>query len=305
VQKLCFDPYHVLMPEDQREVPATPMAPLMVQLLYDSRPDIDFKQLTTKVEEYAGPSDPKTWPSAKADRAQYFMLEAVVHFKEGNLPSQLCLNHTDGLPKPEFLEKALQQTWDWDEARGVVASAKHVLLANDLLGAGLAPKVRNKQFRGFIRAIQTVVPCRAMHWMNTQLIVNPARFIFEQDEPQARPLYGSINVRLFNIQGTAGDCLMDTMGLAVLGLPDIQCHFRQHSPTDDAGVLYDVAWYLFEQGDIIKNGETVRGILESDHWRCQHEMAMVGPERMVLDLTPGDHYAAGTRREGVNLMVKP
>jgi hypothetical protein len=170
-----------------------------------------------------------------------------------------------------------------------------MLIANDLMAAALDPKIRNKQFRGFIRAIQEVAPCKAMHWMNTELLVHPGQFVFRQDESDANPLYGSINVRFFNIQGSNGDLLMDTLGLAVLGLPDIQCHYRELQPTDVARVLYDVAYYLFQGGDVIKDGETVPGVLDHDKWRCQHEMALAGPERVVLDLNPSGQYAAGKR----------
>lgn len=173
-----------------------------------------------------------------------------------------------------------------------------MLLANDLVAAGLEPKLRNKLFRGFIRAIQEVAPCDAMHWMNTQLLVHPGRFLFQQGEGNAQVLYGSINVRLYTIQGTTGDRVMDTLGLAALGLPDIQCHFRELQAPDVARVLYNVAYYIFQNGDVIKDGETVPGILERDSLRCQHEVALVGPEREVLDLNPGENYAAGTRGTG-------
>ncbi len=283
------------MPDSKDDIPASPMAPLIVQLLYQTPPSIDFARLTTKVEQYCGRTDPKTHPSSSANMAHYFALDAQVQFKEGRVPSQLCLCRAETPIDPSRLERALQQTWDWTEARQVVASATHLLIANDLMAAPLEPRARNRQFRGFIRAIQETIPCTAMHWMNTQQIINPTRFVFQQDEEGAQPLYGSINVRFFNIQGTSGDCLMDTLGLAVLGLPDIQCHYRHLQPGDVARILYNVAYYVFEHGDLIKNGETVPGVLENDRWRCQHEMALVGPERVVLDLNPGDQHAAGKR----------
>jgi hypothetical protein len=278
------------------DIPASPLAPLMVQFLYGAPPAIDFGRLTVKIEEYCGRTDAATRPAAEATVAHYFMLDTMVQYKEGRLPSQLCLCRVDGPPDPARLEKALQQTWDWDKAREAVASTRYMLLANDLVAAGLEAKVRNKQFRGFIRAVQEVVPCKAMHWMNTQKITHPGRFVFQQSESDAQPLYGSINVRLFKIQGTTGDCLMDTLGLAALGLPDIQCHFRGLDASNVAGILYDVAYYVFQWGDVIKDGETVPGALENDRWRCQHEMALVGPERLVLDLDPGGQFAAGKRR---------
>jgi hypothetical protein len=75
------------------------------------------------------------------------------------------------------------------EAKQIVASAQYVLIANDLMAAPLDPKVRNRQFRGFLRAVQETIPCQAMHWLNTQQIINPARFVFQQAEEGAAALW--------------------------------------------------------------------------------------------------------------------
>ena len=141
------------MPTKKDRIPASPLAPLMVQMLYDAPPAVDFGRLTAKVEEYCGRTDPAHRPAADATIAHYFMLDAMMQYKEGRLPSQLCLCRIDKPPDASRLDMALQQTWDWAEAREAAASTKHMLLANDLMAAALEPKVRNKQFRGFIRAI--------------------------------------------------------------------------------------------------------------------------------------------------------
>ena len=47
--------------------------------------------------------------------------------------------------------------------------------------------------------------------------------------------------------------------------------------------------------DVIESGHTVGGLEPGEKWRCQHEDAMVPPERVVLDLNPGLDHAAGGR----------
>src|SRR4051812_22726610 len=111
------------MPEAKDSIPATPMAPLMVQFLYDGAPTIDFARLTAKVEEYCGRTDEGNRAAPDSKMAHYFMLDALVQFKEGRLPSQLCLCCAEMRVDANRVETALQQTWDWAEARQVVASA--------------------------------------------------------------------------------------------------------------------------------------------------------------------------------------
>ena len=89
---------------------------------------------------------------------------------------------------------------------------------------------------------------------------------------------------------------MDTLGLAALGLPDLQCHFRDLIPGEVAALLKNAGYYIFENGDVIENGHTLEGITAGSRWRCQHEESMLKPSRVVLDLDPGPTHAAGNRR---------
>ncbi len=108
-------------------------------------------------------------------------------------------------------------------------------------------------------------------------------------------LLGLVNVRMFRIEGTDGDIVMDTMGLTALGLPDLQCHYNGLPPARVAAEMYNIANYLFERGDVIEDGHTVEGLEKDQRWRCQHEASLVKPQRMVLDLNPGAPFAAGNR----------
>ena len=50
--------------------------------------------------------------------------------------------------------------------------------------------------------------------------------------------------------------------------------------------------------DVIADGDTISGPEGNEHWRCRHEDALVGPRRRVLDVDPGEPYAAGRRERG-------
>jgi hypothetical protein len=60
-----------------------------------------------------------------------------------------------------------------------------------------------------------------------------------------------------------------------------------------AGILYTYAAYVFERGDVLADGNTVEGVIPGTKWRCCHEAALVGPERVVVDLHPGAARPAG------------
>jgi len=101
---------------------------------------------------------------------------------------------------------------------------------------------------------------------------------------------------MFNVEGGPGESVMDTMGLASLGLPDLQVHSTGLEPDDVARHLFNSAYYVLEKGDVIADGQTIDGIPPGTKWHCQHEASLVGPSRVVLDIDPGPPFAAGHRK---------
>jgi len=286
------------MNELQNPPIAPPVAsPLMAQFLYRNQPSIDYERLTEAVEKYVGRVDPRL----KADRAEgvghFVMIDSLAEFTEGFLPTQMCLLPCAEPPKSEIFQDALRQTWGWNDARTIVEACSFMLVVTDLMASPLDRHIRDKQFRGFMKAVQETIPADAIHRINSQVILNPSEFLRLQEGDRAAQMEGSINIRLFRIEGADNECLMDTMGLSVFGLPDVQCHFRTLECSLVSNKLFNIALYLFEHGDVIEDGHTVPGLRDAEKWRCQHESALVGPERIVLDLNPGPPYAAGGRKQ--------
>ena len=84
--------------------------------------------------------------------------------------------------------------------------------------------------------------------------------------------------------------------MGALGLTDLQNHYHNLVPGEVAAMMYNIAAYLLENGDIIEDGNTVQGLKPEDDWHCRHEMSLIPPERPVLDINPGPPFAAGNRR---------
>ena len=164
------------------------------------------------------------------------------------------------------------------------------------MSANLQYQDRLDVFTRALLGVLELAPPEAIHWVPSQQIVNPIAYLkAAKESPAAHFFAGPVNVRFFTIQSSGGDMLMDTLGLAALGLPDLQCHYRIMEPGDVGRTLYDLALYIYQQGDVIKNGHTVEGVPPGSKWRAQHEKALVEPDREVIDLDPGPPYAAGKR----------
>ena len=268
-----------------------------VELLYTEAPRINKGDLLAALREYCGNVEPLD-RGEDSDLLAFVHIDHMVQYTDRAAPAQAVLfPSSDGnLPGLQEFEPALQQTWDWPGARAALEQCRAMLLVTDMLASGLDYKTRLHLFHGVVTAAVELTGPSAIHWRPSQRIVDPREYLRVRHAESPDPIYPAINVRFFNVQDRApGEGLMDTVGLAALGLADVQCHFVGLEPNDVANVVGNTAHYLFDSGDVIEDGHTVSGIRPQDKWRCQHEDALAPPERVVLDLNPGDPYAAGNR----------
>jgi hypothetical protein len=187
--------------------------------------------------------------------------------------------------RQEFRE-ALEQTWTWprEEAEARVDRSKARLVVMDVMSIGQPYQTRLHLVYEVAKALAKTTGPEVGCWHPAGQMVAPERLTDD-------PLGAALNVRLFRVENNPDDLVMDTLGLAALGVPDIQCQFHELEPGRVSGVLRRVGKYVFEKGDVIRDGDTVQGLEETDKWTCRHEMALLPPERVVVDINPGPRYS--------------
>ena len=265
-----------------------------VELLFENEQTIDTSSLEASMKKHCGAAE-LAEREREASAWHFFFPDKTVEYAEGKLPAQCLITPPDLKGKARDFSSSLQQTWQWPGAEKAVQKCSTSLLVTDVMASGLDYKVRVELFKGILQATLENVDCVAINWKTTEQFIDPHEFIACQKKSNIQSyLWGFINVRLFNIADSE-DIIMDTLGLATLGLPDLQCHFRVLEPNDIARTLWNLAFYIYENGDVIQDGHTVPGVKPEQKWKCQHEMSILEPERVVLDINPGPSYAAGNR----------
>jgi len=189
-------------------------------------------------------------------------------------------------PSKKQLAAAIGHTRDWPGAAGAVARARAAVRLVDELPS-------EKRLGAFIERVAAAckkLPCVAIWWMPAERLVEPRALASAARDDD--PLRVAVHVRLFHVEEGRGDeRIMDTMGLAALELPDVQCHFFALDVAAVAALLDETARYLYAEGDVIGDGDTVPGI-DGDAWPCHREVALVDPPRDVIDVTPPPPHAA-------------
>ncbi|MFC5002186.1 DUF4261 domain-containing protein [Dactylosporangium cerinum] len=190
------------------------------------------------------------------------------------------------LPQPGDARgrRDLTQTWEWPDAAATMAAVRHTVTVTEIFGTSFAPANRIRAFTSAVRGLAEV-PAPAGIWWPASGVATPPGAL------AVRPLAGLVNVRLFNVAGSPGLLLMDTLGLGPLGLPDLECVFSGLPEEHMAAYLTALAEDLVG-GRTIRSGSVVQGLPRDGRWRVTAATASVGPERPVLSITPG----AGGRR---------
>jgi hypothetical protein len=185
----------------------------------------------------------------------------------------------------------VSQTWDWPEAEGVVQGCRSSVLVTELLAEGRTAAERVVSLGRVVAALIAATAPAAVHWARSQRVSDPAAFGPED-------LDGVINVRMFADARDEQALAMDTLGLHVFDLPDVQCHFRHRDPGAIAELLFTTAVYLFDHGDVVEDGNTISGTDGQGRFVCHREASLLDPARLVLDVDLGEPYAAGRRSRG-------
>lgn len=197
------------------------------------------------------------------------------------------------------LASASRQSWSWPEGVAVAAAATHAITLRDLRPGSIAPRARIEAINTAVAAILDLLPVAAIHWIPTEQVVDPDGFRRAFEIEGSRTAFGAINVRMFRIDqyedGSAIDepeTIMDTLGLAALGLEDFQLHFRDLEPALAGDFLYRLALTSWNENLRIAPGHPVEGI-DGARWSIELEEAIVPPERPVLDLRTHETDLAG------------
>lgn len=263
-----------------------------VELLFRCTPSWEYASVKKRAETILGEEIDTSSPSKPGDVFILFHKKNPVTYAEGTLPAQTVIMSASAPIEIHRYEDDIQQSWNCPYAAALLEGTEHTLLVTEMMARGLDAPDRVRLFHGVLQAVIEQTAPNTLVFKHSQQVLDPAAYLGALgDSPIQRP--GTLNVRFFKISNSDGDMLMDTRGLDEIGLPDLQCHYRNLDPQSVARLLFNTALYLFEQGAVIESGHTIAGINPNSKWTCQYEDSLVEPKRVVLNLNPGPGFAAG------------
>lgn len=270
----------------------------MVQLLMKEKCEVPSNERFTeilskhlgKVEQYG-------------DRKVSVMFAAhdyISEMKDASLPVTLMISDCEEFVQSSIDDFRRSQMWNCMSDRDqILSECKYQIFANDMLGGGLPAKKRANMLMDYLEALVELYPqCEAVYNANSGKLIKADEIRKKEMTGIDRFIRYALNVRFFNVEGTK-DSVVDTLGLSLLYIEDLQYHFHDMDPNWVVGHAYTVASYLLNNDNPMKDGDTVDGIrkgmiVQDIQWKCQYEDALIQPARVVIDVCM-DEYAAGNR----------
>lgn len=287
--------------EKPHEIDATirPGGVFMMQLLMKESCEMPSKERMTEVlTKHLGSVEAAI--GSLGVSVGYVAMDYIAEFKDGKLPVQLMISECREFVADGIDEMKRSQMWDCMQDKDrILSECRYHVLANDMLGGGLPSKVRANMLMDYLEALLELYPsCEAVYFLNSSKLILADEIRKKEVDGTKRFIKYAVNVRFFNIQGTE-DAVIDTLGLSLLYIEDIQYHFHGMDPNLVVTHAYNMAFYLLDNDAPMKDGDTIDGIAEGRivqdiQWKCHFENALIKPDRAVLDVHMGE-FAAGDR----------
>lgn len=257
---------------------------LSAKLLFREKPRIDKTDIQRELRHYY-----KEVHTPDPEGLLLFVFPEIdVPMGDVSIPAQCNIFVPDaGKEHVELPPEAFEQNWQWPEAAETVSDCGYEVLLSDFMTRGLPYKERAELFNNFLVAVTKALKPQAVYCATAQKLLPPEELIAGWDTEDPIHLNAYVNVRLYSISdGDPGEMLMDTVGLHNLGLPDFQIRFSGLSENDMAQQLWNCAYYLYEEGDVIDDGNTIAGFNAGDKWLCKRQLSVTPPERVVIYMQP-------------------
>ncbi len=263
-----------------------------VELYMKEEPVILENDLLENIKKYCGNVEIS---SRQENNIIFAFTDHILEYKNMSAPVSIVISKVYNKPDILKLKKSLEQSENFKN-KEEIEECSYRIIVTDIMAIGLEYSKRIEIFQKALYAITELIPCEGIHFQLTEQVMSRDEYLgnnpFNEDYDI---LFGILNVRLFNIEGKEDEYLMDTLGLSAIGLCDLQCHFKNLDPNQVIDILYSYGYYIFDNSEVADKLKEIEGIGEMEKWKCEHEVSLAEPKRVVIDINPGREFSGGNR----------
>ena len=286
---------------DEMEIAQKNRAMSMMFLLFEEECEMPSdKDIVEKLKQ-KGYETNAEWESNDKSIRLFYLPQYTVDFSDAkDIPYQLSMFSISKTEKPHGDATARTQFWKTPNGTELLDNCTWQVMIGDFISSNHLPKIRAQILSDWLDiALELFPTCKGVWFEGSKNVMTAEALRENPFQGINKIFYGALNARFFRV-GESNDFIVDTIGMHVFGLPDVQFHFHTLNPNNIVSWAYDVALYQFENDVPIGHGETVGGfdeqgnVQENIRWKCNYEMSIIEPQREVLDVHT-QNFASGNR----------
>jgi len=256
-------------------MPELPPQTLRAELCYPTAPKLDARTLLAAVRRSRLDAD-----LVDGERGAILISYRDIHEQYPESRSAPLVNAITTAVADQSARDLTHTTWPG--AGEALGNCRYSLLVTEFLGREVDSTVRLAVFQAVLSAVVSATAPAATWWPASEQALEPA---YAAEDP----MRGVVNLRNFPDPDDEDVAVLDTIGMAQLGLPDLQCHYR-YLNTDLLAVRFiDLARGM--AGGATPPTAAIRGITMHQRWPVQSAPALRAPVRPVLTVDPGAPFA--------------
>lgn len=185
---------------------------------------------------------------------------------------------------------ARNQMWNTPNSEELLNECKYYISAVDMYSTTIQDyKERATLLMDYVEMLFELYPsCEAILFTSSYKLITREFFSTSNVPKEDRFITYAVNVRLFNIQNS-DKLVVDSLGMEVLRLPDIQYYFSNLDANVIVHHAYSILSYQFNNNAPIDNGNTIDGIKDNElcpdiKWKCEYQASLIQPTRLVLNI---------------------
>lgn len=266
----------------------------LVHLLFNEPCELPDEETCIRVmEKHLGPVDcrhdgkmagfhPKKYDHARYEKHPYLMVSPCAEMNDFKID--------------DFTRSQIRDCENRDD---LLSQATHHIIAADSFTSDLPYKKRGEMLMNYVEGLVELFPeCTAVLFQPSGKMFSSSQIRNSNVDQEDRFVYYAVNARCFFVQ-EGDEMVVDTVGMGVLGLPDLQYHFGGMDPGAVAYHAYIIASFIYNNNNPIGENDSVDGLKEGEfdpetEWKCRYEEALIQPARTVVDIDTGE-FAKGIR----------
>lgn len=265
---------------------------MMMLLMREECKMAEKEKMTAIMGKYLGDTDCLCYGE---ELAGFGVKKYTAMLKGAAVSPKLMLSGCGPFRQEMIDEKTRRQMWNCMAERDeILGQCRYQAVAYDELAASMQAHDRADMLMDYMEALIEMYPgCEAVYFINSGKLIKASEIRNHEVPREERFIYFTVNTRFFYL-ANRNDMVVDTLGMDVLLLPDLQFHFQGIQPEGIISYAYNLASYIFKNNNPIKEGDTIDSMKDGElaeeiQWRCSYRNALVRPTRMVIDIFMGEN----------------